>query len=108
PHEKYGAGYKHICKGIPVGYYDNNNNNNGEDCPPIPVILHEPLGGPKAVYMSKENDPNYKKKETKKKKKKDSKSKTNMASSDGDGNTNSGKTKNQPDPKSTGPKIDEC
>jgi len=51
-HEKYGHNYKHIAKGIPVGYYDT-------DAIPHPVILHEPLGGPKAQYMSKENDPNY-------------------------------------------------
>jgi len=52
-HEKYGAGYKHIAKGIPVGHYDGDR--------PHPVILHDPIGGPKAKYMSKENDPNYNK-----------------------------------------------
>ena len=51
-HEKYGCGYKHIAKGIPVGHYDGDI--------PHPVILHDPQGGPKAKYMSKENDPNYK------------------------------------------------
>ena len=51
PHEKYGHNYKHIAKGIPVGYYDGDI--------PHPVILHEPLGGKNAKYMSKENDPNY-------------------------------------------------
>lgn len=55
PHEKYGDNYKHIAKGLPVGYYDGDI--------PHPVILHEPLGGPKALYMSKENDPKYKKAE---------------------------------------------
>lgn len=51
-HEMYGCNYKHIAKGIPVGYYDGHR--------PHPVILHEPQGGKKAVYMSKENDPSYK------------------------------------------------
>jgi len=50
-HTKYGWGYKHITKGIPCGYYDGSR--------PHPVILHEPQGGPKAIYMSKENDPQY-------------------------------------------------
>jgi len=49
-HTKYGwHGYKHIAKGIPCGYYDGSR--------PHPVVLHEPQGGPKAIYMSKENDP---------------------------------------------------
>ena len=51
-HEKYGCDYKHISKGVPVGHYDGDI--------PHPIILHEPLGGPKAKYLSKENDPNYK------------------------------------------------
>jgi len=51
-HEKYGCNYRHIAKGIPVGHYDGDI--------PHPVILHDPQGGPKAIYMSKENDPNYK------------------------------------------------
>jgi len=50
-HTKYGPGYKHISKGIPCGYYDGSR--------PHPVILHDPQGGPKAIYMSKENDPQY-------------------------------------------------
>lgn len=57
PHEMYGPHYKHIAKGIPVGYYDGDI--------PHPVILHDPIGGPKAKYMSKENDPNYKPEESK-------------------------------------------
>lgn len=31
PHDEYGANYKHIAKGIPVGYYDNR---------PTPIILY--------------------------------------------------------------------
>lgn len=31
PHEKYGGNYKHVAKGIPVGYYDNR---------PVPSILY--------------------------------------------------------------------
>ena len=46
-----GDGYKQISKGIPCGHYDGSR--------PHPIILHEPQGGPKAKYMSKENDPNY-------------------------------------------------
>lgn len=49
-HEMYGCGYTYISKGIPVGYYDTPGH-------PRPVILHYPQGGPKAIYMSKENDP---------------------------------------------------
>jgi len=52
-HEKYGDGYKQISKGIPCGHYDGSR--------PHPIILHDPQGGPKAKYMSKENDPNYNK-----------------------------------------------
>jgi len=57
PHEMYGCSYRSIAKGIPVGHYDGDR--------PHPVILHHPQGGPKAVYMSKENDPNNKKPEEK-------------------------------------------
>lgn len=57
PHEMYGCSYSFIAKGIPVGHYDGDT--------PHPVILHHPKGGPKAVYMSKENDPNNKKPEEK-------------------------------------------
>lgn len=49
PHEKYGAHYRHIYKGMDIHYYDNR---------PLPVILAEPLGGKKAKYVSPENDPN--------------------------------------------------
>jgi len=48
-HELYGCGYTYIAKGIPVAYYDGDR--------PHPVILHEPQGGKKAIYMSPENDP---------------------------------------------------
>jgi hypothetical protein len=49
-HEMYGCGYTYIAKEIPVGYYDSPDH-------PHPVILHDPQEGPKAIYMSKENDP---------------------------------------------------
>jgi len=55
-----GDGYKQISKGIPCGHYDGSR--------PHPIILHDPQGGPKAKYMSKENDPNYKQKATSEKK----------------------------------------
>ncbi|KAL3926398.1 MAG: hypothetical protein SGARI_005626, partial [Bacillariaceae sp.] len=84
PHEKYGAKYKHIGKGLPVGYYDGDI--------PHPIILHEPLGGPKAIYMSKENDPNYKKEEKK----------------EGNSGGNDSKNNELPGPNLTVPSTEEC
>ena len=59
-HEMYGSNYTYIAKGIPVGYYDDPKH-------PHPVILHDPQGGPKAVYMSKENNPVWQERLKKKK-----------------------------------------
>jgi len=49
PHQKYGNKYTHIAKGMDIHYFDNR---------PLPVILAEPLGGKKAIYVCPENDPN--------------------------------------------------
>jgi len=48
PHQKYGDKYRHIAKGMDLNHFDNR---------PLPVILAEPLGGKKAIYVSPENDP---------------------------------------------------